>query len=47
MDVIMAILTNITRDMELIKKTLERMNDRKAEVGEMIFFLTSHSIAGS
>ena len=27
MDVIMALLTNITRDMELIKKTLERMND--------------------
>ena len=27
MDVIMALLTNITRDMEVIKKTLERLND--------------------
>ena len=27
MDLIMALLTNITRDMEAIKKTLERMND--------------------
>ena len=47
MDMIMALLTNITRDMEIIKKTLERMNDKKVEVREMVFFLTLHSIAGS
>ena len=47
MDMIMALLTNITRDMEIIKKTLERMNDKKVEVREMVFFLTSHCIAGS
>ena len=43
----MALLTNITRDMEIIKKTLERMNDKKVEVREMVFFFKSHCIAGS
>ena len=28
----MAILTNITRDMEIIKKTLERMSAKKVEL---------------
>ena len=47
MDMIMALLTNITRDMEIIKKTLERMNDKKVEVRETAFFFKSHCIAGS
>ena len=57
MDVIMALLTNITRDMEIIKKTLERMNDnvkfgtlvRKVEVREIVYLQNnfSHRIAGS
>ena len=46
MDVIMTLLTNITRDMELIKKTLERMNEnvkfgtlvKKEEVKEIAIF---------
>ena len=57
MDVIMALLTNITRDMEIIKKTLEKMNDngkfgtlvKKVEVKEIVYLqnIFSHHIAGS
>ena len=35
MDMIMALLTNITRDMEIIKKTLERMSDN-AKLGTLV-----------